>query len=842
MKSKKTYYLLCAIFLLTATYSFSQAVIENVSLINAPSLSASETKLPIYDQIEIGIEVFEQYENQFAPGGNRNPFSENDIRIYAELWQAGNKMRTFEAFYFRDYQRDIDGELIRSAVDDMPIEQLPLTSFPFRIRFTLEKIGNYTLIVKSQNQRNNPEIFQTYNIIGESNATENKGHLKFNGSYLGYASDLNSTLFLSGNGLTYYKYASRSDAGRARTENGFGGIFPSGSHFDYSPETIKDLRHFLDQLESNGANHIRLMLNSFNFDIEWDWKWDASTGTEGIKYHDYLYRAADMDLILEMCRKRGIYLRLCLLNHKNTSKPGGGGGHAIYNWENNPYNSIPAVNEDYDFFLNSNAIELFDRKIRYLMSRWGYHPNLAFVEITNELDHASDSYYGDFRTEINKWNADRAKKVKQYAPLKLVSTSPAALFVGNTLFDNPDYSFDYSIYHLYSDQRNASHHHSTASEFYKNKFKMPFVCGELGVAGSGICGHVNDSQPHNTVLHNNIWSTSFSGAFSSGMIYFFEEVHNWPNSGQAIQHYLPLRTFFEGENLNAQNWESISTTCRDDPNRSDSANDCTPSNWSNGDEIRNYRLDGIKIKNNEGNEINDVEAYALKSNDLILGWVHNLDSYFFNLPDNDSCPDEGINVPTISGGLMQINNLICDDEYFIEWWNTHPWYDANRNDLDDDFDGGKISKPFIDEETNGPFLETNYKVDTYGNLNIKLPTLAPLAEIGSEDWAPDYAFKIKRTSSGNTVSNENLLKCYPNPVTKNKLTIKYASIESGEIEIDVYNSIGKLIEKVHKSSNEVPGQRSIIRIETKDYQSGVYIITLKGNRKIISSKKVVIIK
>ncbi len=792
--------------------SIGAQIIEDVKFLK-PATAAHTVDLEIYEMAEIGIKLPTDLVSKFKKGSTRNPYNEKDIKIFAELFDATSTapIRIYQGFYLQEFEVTATGQ----ADSNNPKQ----SDFPFRIRFAPEQVGIYSLKIRFQNQfRDTEDYSKIFSVNVISSSQNNQGYLTFeNGQYLGFSSDSNSTFFPVGSGLSYYKYNSLPDQHDWN--------FPTGGHADYSSTTIKDFRNLLTEFSDNGGNFIRMMLLPYNFGIEWDWQWDGSSDGAQIGYHNYQYRAQDFDEILQICKEKNIYIMLSLFTYE-IWRAGDPDFHATYNWENNPYKTIENVDAPIDFFRNEHAKELTKRKIRYVMSRWGYHPNLAAIQITAEMDHSISFYIGN-RQLIKDWNVEMASLVKQLAPTKLITNSTGNYLEGERIYDSDLY--DFACYHYYTHSKKSGYEHNRVSQLFAQSeaIGIPFIAGELG-STNRACSPTNCYQPHNPTTHNFIWATSFSGAFGTGLMYVWEQVMLYPRA-KSVNHLKPLKTFFENQNLNDYQWNPISTQCE--------GADCLPRNWPYLD--CTFLPDLVSIKTNSQTESSNVEAFGLRStgNEKLIGWVHNMNNYWYNLPcnkveDEVLCGPNYLNVDPIENITMQIPNLNPDDMYKVRWFSTHPWFDLDGNGTDN-LEGGVITRSSFDE------FSTTFSVNKNGVLKIRVPNLMTLnPELNTtEEWAPDYAFEITKISSATASTQKNLnFKCFPNPNDGEHLFVQFQSSAEEDYMLYIYDSLGKLIE--NKILNAPPGMsRNLVCIDSQ--MPGLLFIVLKSKNKIIATQKMI---
>jgi hypothetical protein len=92
--------------------------------------------------------------------------------------------------------------------------------------------------------------------------------------------------------------------------------------------------------------------------------------------------------VLHLAEARGIYVLLCLDYHGMfVTQPDPMWGGNNY-WPQNPYNLTnggPCAVAN-DFFTNSTAQKLYQKRLRYLVARYGYSQNLLAWELFNEID------------------------------------------------------------------------------------------------------------------------------------------------------------------------------------------------------------------------------------------------------------------------------------------------------------------------------------------------------------------------------------------------------------------------------------------------------------------------
>ena len=127
-----------------------------------------------------------------------------------------------------------------------------------------------------------------------------------------------------------------------------------------------------------GENYTRLWMAPWAFGIE------AEPGTL-TQYR--LDRAWQLDYVLQLAEQKGIGIMLCLDYHGmfETEIDVWGGNNY---WPKHPYNAVqggPCANPN-AFFTSTAARAIYQKRLRYLVARYGYSSSLLAWEFFNELD------------------------------------------------------------------------------------------------------------------------------------------------------------------------------------------------------------------------------------------------------------------------------------------------------------------------------------------------------------------------------------------------------------------------------------------------------------------------
>ncbi len=413
-----------------------------------------------------------------------NPFDPNEISVEARF--RGDREYWVPAFYTRDYARSLGSggqEILQ-----------PQGSPYWAVRFTPPSPGrwNWTLYVYQ-----NGQLTITQDQPGFDCEPAGPGLLRRS------AEDP--------------RQLERSDGSPYAALGENVGWYGQGGTFDYD--------HWLDRLQSSGATWIRVWMASWSVGLEWlkrDSNGQIVSNTLG-NYTDRLDRAWQLDYIIEAARSRGIEVQLVIQNH--------GAFSLSYNseWANNPYNSANGgpISDPGDFFTDPTAKELFKRRLRYTVARWGYAPNVTW-ELWNEVDLTAGTI-----PNIVSWHDEMLaylESIDSYPHLRTTSISNWFDFIQpapqwSELWSNP--RVDLVQIHVYGQGQslplNFAEFLPTLVRQAKDAYGKPVLVGEAGVDWQGP-SQTLAADPESRGIHEIVWGGLFSGAYGAGMNWWWDNI------------------------------------------------------------------------------------------------------------------------------------------------------------------------------------------------------------------------------------------------------------------------------------------------------------------------------
>jgi len=784
MKKQLFLFLLCY----TLFLKFSNA--QQITLVN----SLSGSNIGQYEKIEIGVGLSTAFSNPYDP---------DIVSLEADFVSPTGQHTTVYGFFYVPFTVDDTKNGCNGTTGyAQHWTTVGWNFYPWRVRFSPTQNGlwSYTikLFVNGSSSPISTFATQTFNCI----ASSNNGFLRVSGNKR-YLEHSNGTSFFGiGENITHWP---GTDVVKALTTNIVGSGCSGSADFqdlisapctEWNHSTYAYLRmtEMMGQLAEAGGNFQRLWLTPDGYDPEWE-----VLGNYGARQH----RMFELDNIVDFAKSKGIYLQLMLLHSSRFEHC----NKDIFGWQQNPYRSISGVSNEIDFFTNTNAIKKYKQRLRYIIARWGYSTNIGMYELSNELDFMNDGgkiYSGAcpnptfvanwwdnaYKMPVNNWHSIMAayiKSIDKNHPI-MYSNAIAQVFDQPTSSTNSapiasDPNIDILDFHQYGHDYNIGYQKSFVQNKYLSKYNKPINIGETGFNGGGICS-VQD--PENTLFHNELWYSAFSGSFSTGLYYFVGSEHHHPKWGVPFKkyyHFLPLQKTMSGLVFNDPNnpFEPIgnnySAFLSYSPNKygTTRTNDApiidmsgfSTCNWFSGENDppnTNYMSKGVSTTNDK-----KIEVYALKKDNLIVGWVHLKDNYFYNT----NCSPVGTSmaigcsppypntpnpmpctlfknspqlIPTLTNQSLTISNLKCNGRYRVEWWSCYYEYGDNNNDGVGNDNGGKI------------VAFTSYQYSSNGTLIVPIPKLQAK---GTAPYAPDYGFKIFYESSNVAYTEGKWIHDYP---------------------------------------------------------------------------------
>lgn len=290
---------------------------------------------------------------------------------------------------------------------------------------------------------------------------------------------------------------------------------------------------YFQKLADSGGNLTRVWLSAWAFRIEWD------------KLGEYDQdESAKIDELVELAEKRGIYIILTLDTYGSLMEGESTWGEA--RWNVNPYNKKNGgpCEKPEDFFTDPLAKHLYKNRLRYIISRWGYSPNIMAFELWNEYNSPPE------------WVNEMAEYAHAVNPQGQFVTTSVGYPFGKNFDDSKIWtleSIDLVTMHVYGNTAGKGMVPDLIqrSREAASRYKKPFVVSEFGIDFDKDDKNY-DPDGKGTALHNSLWASAMSGSFATAMNWWYD---TYIRPKDLYPHYNALASFLKGVDWNSRKVE-----------------------------------------------------------------------------------------------------------------------------------------------------------------------------------------------------------------------------------------------------------------------------------------------
>jgi hypothetical protein len=557
----------------------------------------------LYEKLELGISIpsletrinsfLNDVSGQYKPGTNNynvalnagailNPYDPQHISVDAVFFRPSSPNSNGivrNAFFYRSYQRV---GLPSGWAANYPNQIDP---YEWRIRFGPDEIGTWNgyITLWVNGQQINQNFFFSFNVV----ANNEKGFVSVadNNQYLEYSNG--EQFFPVGDNYCWPVKCTTGDCYAANCTQPQNKRIVPNEHLEYE-KYIDRLSNY--NMGGEGGNHSRLIFCPWGFEIEWE------------KLGNYDTRQIEMfelDEYIKYAESRGVYLSIASMLTAELNITADAWDVQSY-WQSNPYNggiissnsvTIPYYDPNYndptyqfkgifgildpiDFLTDPIAKSIYKNKLRYMEARWGYSPNFTMHELLTEVDaisidpdyyqdsqgwHQTNNYWNNPNTDIlvENWMAEMASYTKNDLGAHSLTTlsyygdgyatyAPGPINIWN------DPNIDLIAGHSYFGRLDGLSLKANATKSQRLLYGKPCIYNESDIADFFILDLCN-----NQGMHNNVWSSSFSGSYGSGLIWEWRkstiddvyEANNQNGIGGMEVEYKAIRNFFSGIDL-----------------------------------------------------------------------------------------------------------------------------------------------------------------------------------------------------------------------------------------------------------------------------------------------------
>lgn len=407
-----------------------------------------------------------------------NPFDSDCIRVDGVITAPSGRVLVVPAFWYQGYRRQMDGSSEKLVSEGAP---------QWRLRFTPEEVGHYDVKI-TISENNGPAKDEARAQFDADAATDNgtrHGWVRVASDGRYFETSDGTPLRLIGENVCWA-------GGR-------------GTH---------DFDDWFGAMEKSGQNFARLWLDPWDMSIE---------QTPGTLTRYSQEGAWKLDYVFDLAQKKGIYLMLCMDHHGMYQADDKGWGGTNNFWDSsNPYSKSlggPCAKAD-EFFTSEEAAKIYQKRLRYLIARYGYSPRLHSWQLFNEIDNIYRQN-GIVPEHVLEWHKKMATALKQMDPYgHLVTTSLTGGSERDEYWRIPQ--LDYAIYHSYGDSA-PGRKVARLAQRYERDFKKPFMIGEYGTSAYTLN---LDNDPYLRGFRQILWSGVTGGSCGTAMSWWWEDIHS----------------------------------------------------------------------------------------------------------------------------------------------------------------------------------------------------------------------------------------------------------------------------------------------------------------------------
>ncbi len=512
-----------------------------------------------------------------------NPFDPEAIDIQAHFISPSGKKLTIPGFFYQGYLRKLEEEKEKL---------IPIGRSQWKIRFAPVETGDYKYYITIEDAEGMKITtkMRAFKVI----SSDNKGFVRVSSKDWHY--------FEFDNGDFYYPIGHSIRApydicyARKRTTS----VPPYGGTYNYD--------RFFQRMAENKENLVEVWMCPWWLAIEWNAEHGFYHGIG--KYN--LQNAWKLDYLLDLAEQKGIYIHLVIANHGQFST------FVDPEWKDNPFNIKNGgfLRSPEQYFTNARAKQYFRQKMRYIIARWGYSPNMFAWELWSEIDLAGDNPRFERSPVKRNWHQEMEPFLSAIDPWNhLITTHYSTGYwkedpkvvklpmIDYTVTDgyNVNEARDKNIVQIVNETYN-----------FNKQFKKPTFITEFGGAN-----RVETKEVFEAVLHSGLWATYMTPTAAAPLFWWFHFIED----EDMYYHYKALSDFDGGFDRRGKNLD----------------------------------ISQVIIESQNG----ELKGQCLQNETMALLWIY-----------NPRMPRGLKEVEAVSNASVRVQKLRKGD-YLVEFWDTY---------------------------------------------------------------------------------------------------------------------------------------------------------------------------
>jgi len=453
------------------------------------SVRPDRSTVAVFERLTLDVDLAADYDN---------PFDADQVALNAEILTPAGRRYTAPGFLYQPFRRDDAALRSRRTV--------PAGDPRWQLRLSFAEPGTHRIIVTLRDRQGRTQARPLFVTVA---AADKPGMIR--------RSPADHRYFVTDRGESWFAVGANVCWGETWSDR--------GRHVFIYDE-------WFARYAQAGCNYARLWLAPTWNDL------CLVTRESGFDRID-LQRAWHLDYVLERAEAYGLRLMVCIDSFntlRSTQRQHG-------DWENSPVHPRHGgpVARPRDFFTNPTMRRAYENRLRYLVARYGYSPNVFAWEFFNEVD-IIDDY--DSRT-VAAWHRDMARFLRDIDPYDHLITTSFARPQGDPAVDGLAEMDFVQSHHYQAPDIAAMLDHDLRTK--AAACRKPHFHGEFGISHSGQeTGRLDPAGVH---LHNGLYAAVVQGHAGVPMTWWWD---SYVRPRNLYPQFAALNRWIEGFDFVAQ--------------------------------------------------------------------------------------------------------------------------------------------------------------------------------------------------------------------------------------------------------------------------------------------------
>ena len=503
--------------------------LDKLELLRRPKARSEENAIYNLRSNREAVKKYEKFELSFNLARTySNPFDPDVVRVSGHFIKPDGTEVRVPGFFYQGYLRRME-----KGAEKL----VPMGRSQWKIRFAPGQTGTYQYFVMAEGSEETVRSdMGQFTCTGKGGA----GYVRISKKHPDY--------FEFDDGSFYYPIGHNVAAvhdSRARTLQV--NIPASEGTFAYD--------RILSRMSRAGENWTRIWMSPWSFEIEWTKAYD--THYRGLGRYN-LENAWRLDHILRVAEASDLYAMLLFTAHGEIGDyESDFWGHDPKKLQGSPYWSRYGgpLSHPREWYTSEKALEIYKKKVRYIVARWGYSRAIMAWEILNEPDLASF-----YKKEGSPYPERAARFVRKVAEHIRETDFADHLITSGTFRYRQSYSWpvleldvlDFNTGHVF--QGNLEHRLLSDLRFMQGKFDKIFLPTE-----AGLTPFAQDPETTALAIHRTLWSSCMIPAAGAAAPWWWVLI----DRRDLYFQFEALAAFVEGEDRRGAGYNAASGSVQD---------------------------------------------------------------------------------------------------------------------------------------------------------------------------------------------------------------------------------------------------------------------------------------